>query len=70
MNKMHQNVFRKIVAKIVPTFCSASLIKNDHDEQQQLFILTEFGYKDINGRSLSVKRSIFGMLTGKNNQQF
>jgi len=54
--------------QIVPTFCSASLIKNDHDEQQ-LLILTEFGYKDINGRNLPVKLSIFGMLTGKNNQQ-
>jgi len=52
----------------MPTFCSASLIKNDHDEQQ-LLILTEFGYKDINGCNLPVKRSIFGMLTGKNNQQ-
>jgi len=48
--------------KIVPKmFHSASLIKNDHDEQQ-LFALTESGYKHIDDHSLQVKRSISGML--------
>jgi len=31
-------------AKVVPMFTAQVLSKNDHDEQQ-LFVLTEFGYK-------------------------
>ena len=39
-------IIQENCAKIVPVFYSESLIKNDNDEEQ-LSVLTEFGYKDI-----------------------
>jgi len=39
-------VIQETCTKIVAMFYSASLIRNDHGEQE-LFVLTEFGYKHL-----------------------
>ena len=49
-------VIQETCTKIVAMFYSASLIRNDHGEQE-LFVLTEFGYKHLQPQfSLPVKR--------------